>query len=123
MESHKRNKVIEGMKTTDLLLSNEIHTLLEPLQDLGKCGWKRLEELTNLLQEGFVEQLRVDYPTLSERDIQVIMLIRSGLTHEEIARIGNVTLKSFRMRRYRIKRKMGVRCDSLTGFILALYRE
>lgn len=111
------------MKTTDRLLSNEIHTLLEPLQDLGKRGWKRLEELTNLLQEGFVEQLRVNYPALSERDIQVIMLIRSGLTHKEIARIGNVTLKSFRMQRYRIKQKMGVRCDNLTEFILALYRK
>ncbi len=111
------------MKTTDLLLSNEIHTLLEPLQDLDKWGWWRLEELINLTQAHFVERLRADYPELSEEDVQVVMLIRVGLTHEEIARIGNVTLKSFRMRRYRIKRKMGVRCDSLTGFILALYRE
>ena len=70
-----------------------------------------------------MERLRADYPMLSEEDIQILMLIRSGLDCKEIARIGNVTPKSLRMRRYRIKQKMQVRCESLTEFVLALYRE
>lgn len=106
----------------DQLLIAEIHTLLEPRKDLDARGWKRLEELIDRTQARFVERLRADYPMLSEDDIQVLMLIRSGLDNKEIARIGNVAPKSLRMRRYRIKQKMGVRCESLTEFILALYR-
>ena len=110
------------MEPNQLLIA-EIHMLLEPRQDLDARGWRRLEELIDRTQARFVERLRTDYPMLSEEDIQILMLIRSGLDCKEIARIGNVTPKSLRMRRYRIKQKMGVRCESLTEFVLALYRE
>lgn len=110
------------MKPNQLLIA-EIHMLLEPRQDLDARGWKRLEELINRTQARFVERLRADYPMLSEEDVQIFMLVRAGLSSKEIACIGNITTKSLRMRRCRMKQKMGVCCENLVEFIRALYRE
>lgn len=104
-------------------LPYEIHKMLNRFQNLNRCEWRRLEEWINLSQDCFVERVRYDYSMLSEEDVHIIMLIRVGLTHKEIAHIGNVTLKSFKMRRYRMKKKMKIECSSFTEFILGLYRE
>lgn len=92
------------------------------LHDLDRKGWLQLEEWINETQTNFMRCFRKDYPSLSEGDYQIVMLIRIRLSHEEIAQIGNVTLKSFRMRRFRIKQKMQVGCSHLTCFLLNLYQ-
>lgn len=108
---------------TQLVVTDEMRELLAPLLDLDKQGWKQLEQLIDDAQDHFAQRLRADYPCLSEDDIQIILLIRSGLTHQEIAKIGNIQLKSFRMRRWRIKQKMKIDCDSFTEFIKHLYKK
>lgn len=108
---------------THLAVTDEMKELLAPLLDLDKQGWVKLEQLVNKVQNNFVQRLRKDYPCLSEDDIQLILLIRAGLTHQEMAKVGNVQLKSFRMRRWRIKQKMKIDCDSFTEFIRNLYRD
>lgn len=106
---------------THLVVTDEMKELLAPLFDLDKQGWTYLEQLINNAQSNFVQRLRMDYPCLSEDDIQIILLIRVGLTHQQMAKIGNIQLKSFRMRRWRIKQKMQIDCESFTEFIKSLY--
>lgn len=90
--------------------------------DFSKQSWMQLEQLINLFQNNFVKQLRRDYTCLSEDDIRIILLIRIKCTNKEIARMENILLKSFRMRRWRIRQKMGITCDSFTEFIQELYQ-
>lgn len=108
---------------TYLVVTDEMKELLVPLLNLDKQGWMKLERLINKAQNNFVQRLRKDYLCLSEDDIQIILLIRAGLTHQEMSKVGNVQLKSFRMRRWRIKQKMKIDCDSFTEFIRNLYRK
>lgn len=108
---------------THLLVNDEIEELLSPLHDLDRQGWMKLEELVNKAQNNFALRLRIDFPCLSEDDIQIILLIRVGLTHQEMAKMWNIQLKSFRMRRWRIKHKMKITCDSFTEYIRNLYKN
>lgn len=102
---------------------DEIHNLIQACSQLSKQDWQRLEELINQTQNSFVSKVRRDYPSLTENDIHIILLTRLGLTHQEIALSNNILLSSLRTRRNRLKKKMKVKCDSLSNFIRELYRE
>lgn len=100
---------------------DEIKSLFNSLSNLTGREWRLLEQLLNLTQHNFVNKLRCDYPQLSEDDVKVVMLLRTHLTHEQIARIDHIELSSLRKRRYRIKKKMQVECSSFSLFIKNLY--
>ena len=104
-------------------MPESVRARLFSLCDLNRQEWRLLEEWFNNTQENFMNRFREEFHMLTEEDYEIIMLIRLNLTHEEIARIGNVTVKSFKMRRHRIKKKMQIECIHLSHFILQLYKE
>lgn len=104
-----------------LVLTSEMEELFLSLLNPDKAGWQQLEQLVNQTQNQFTLRLRIDYPCLSEDDIKIILLLRMRLTHQEIANIMNIQLSSFRLRRWRIKQKMNIDCQSLSDFIRKLY--
>lgn len=93
----------------------------EALQMAGTGDWSGMERHLNATQCCFADRLRKDYPILSEDDLHVIYLIRIGKEHAEIARFLNIKLESFRMRRCRLKKKMGVCCESISDYLRGLY--
>lgn len=105
----------------DSVIVGDILSPINPFSNLTCKDWQQLEQVLNRAQNDFVSKLRIDYPQLSEDDIHVAMLLRINLTHEQIAQISHVELSSFRKRRYRIKKKMGVKCLSLSQFIKELF--
>lgn len=104
-------------------LSEWTRQILQHRSCPAKIDWEGLEFALDEQQGNFVKRLRREYPCLSEDDIRIIMLLRIGILHSQIALMENITLKSFRMRRWRIKKKMGLDCPSFTQFILGLYRD
>lgn len=90
---------------------------------IEKKDWEKLEQFVNREQNNFIVKLRHDYPMLLEEDIHIIILLRLKVSHEEIARMFHTLLASFRTRRYRIKKKMGINDEChFTEFILKLYK-
>lgn len=100
---------------------SEINKLLHSSSKLGRNDWNRIELYINQSQNYFVQKLRHDYVRLTEDDIRIILLIRIGLEHKEIATSCNILLSSFRTRRSRLKKKMEVECNSISKFIKELY--
>lgn len=89
---------------------------------IKKDDWETVEQHLNKEQDNFVVKLRRDYSLLLEEDIHIIILLRLGASHEEIAHLFHILLASFRTRRYRIKKKMGIKDEyHLTEFIRRLY--
>lgn len=89
---------------------------------IKKDDWETIEQYLNKEQDNFVVKLRRDYPSLLEEDIDIIILLRLGVSHEKIAHLFHVLLASFRTRRYRIKKKMGIEDEfHFTEFIQKLY--
>ena len=78
--------------------------------------------LCNILGRcGFAVQVKKDFPILTKDDIRIILLLRIELSHEDIARLCNIQLSSFRKRRSRLKKKMNIECDSISEFIKEMY--
>lgn len=91
------------------------------LKCLNKVEWKELEYLVNVSSEHFADKIRQDYPVLSEDDIHIILLMRIDMKNSKIAKMLHILPTSFRMRRYRLKKKMNVNCKSLSDFIRKIY--
>ena len=82
--------------------------------------WKFIERTVDSFQDDFIEKLRNIYPSLSEDDIHIILLLRIDMTNREITRVCDILLESFRKRRYRLKKKMAIECDSIVDYIREL---
>lgn len=101
---------------------NQLLEWLNTFPQLEKKDWEKMEQLVDQEQDGFIVKLRYDYPMLVEEDIHIIILLRLGMSHENIACLFNTLLASFRTRRYRIKKKMGIKDEyHFTEFIRKLY--
>ena len=110
------------MEIKKRITERELQDKLLSLKDLNVAEWKMLEYSVNLLQENFVTKLREEFPILSKDDIHIILLIRINMENIEIARLLHILPKSFRMRRYRWKKKMRINCNSLSEFLKDLFR-
>ena len=99
----------------------DIRSSLLLLSHLEKQEWYQLETDINNILDDFTIKLRQDYPNLTKDDIQFILLIRIGMSHEEISNLCGILQSSFRKRRSRLKKKMNVQCDSITEFIKNIY--
>lgn len=84
---------------------------------LTPSDWKFIERIVDSFQHDFIDKLRNIYPSLSEDDIHIILLLRIDMTNKEITRVCDILLESFRKRRYRLKKKMNIECDSISDFI------
>lgn len=110
------------MEIDKITLEREFLNKLLSLNYLNESDWEELESLVNLLQNDFTRKVRQNFPMLSRDDMHIILLMYIGMKNVEIARLLHILPRSFRMRRCRLKRKMGVDCDSLPEFIKKLFR-
>lgn len=123
VESTEPNRdVTIAPSQNNIIDENEIYKLIHSSSKLERKDWNQVELFINRSQDNFVQKLRQDYTSLSEDDIRIALLIRMGLEHKEIASACNILLSSFRTRRSRLKKKMGVECESISKFIRTLYK-
>lgn len=70
--------------------------------------WSQLYSLLEGGEEYFVSKLKEMYPSLSNDEIQMCMLIRIGLSNEDMANIYCITVNSMKRKLYSFKEKMGI---------------
>lgn len=110
--SHKQKELKEEMKRFSV--SSEITS----------DDWSKLEEYLNLSQDGFVEKLRDTYPTLSEDEVRMLMLIRLGWDNNQLAVFYDIKMETVMTKRSRARGKMKLkREDDLGIFIQNLFNQ
>ena len=120
--SEMKKKVLQGNEITQKINllsqvpSHKRKSLEEKLEELFNNGskikaadWKELEEIINETQNDFVSKLRIKFPKLSEKDIHFILLIRIGLDNYRLSNIFDIAKKSTWTKRYRIRKKLGLK--------------
>lgn len=114
----KTTKSISGI---DKISQEEIKHYVYSLKYFDANVWISLECMINDVQENSIESIRQYYPLLSEDDIHIILLLLIGLSNREISRLCGILPASFRKRRYRLKKKMNIECNSISEFICQTY--
>lgn len=97
----------EGMK-------REIRSAIDDQDD-----WDKFKLHFEQVHPQFFEALKADFPALTVNDLKHCAYIRMNLSVKEVANLMNISPKSAKMNRYRLKKKLNLEeSRSLTEFIL-----
>jgi DNA-binding CsgD family transcriptional regulator len=95
-------------------ISTLIDTNLSSEQD-----WKLFEGNFNKVHEQFLKHLVEKYPDLSQGDLKLAAYLRMNLSTKEIAQLLNITHRSVELKRYRLRKKLGLDADTnLSEFMI-----
>ena len=83
--------------------------------------WKLFEEAFNNVDKNFMKRIKALHPSITPNDLRLCAYLRLNLSSKEIAPLLNISHKSVEVKRYRLRKKMGLDHEqSLTDYILEL---
>lgn len=101
-----KTKVIEKVRVLD---SNGTKRIA-----LDETDWEEMEHYLNAVHNGVVQRLRKKFPDFKEKDIQLLMLLKVGLSAKNMANIYCIQEKSIQQKLYVYKKKMGINGKDLS---------
>lgn len=129
-----------GMATMNLVRRNELLNNIKEELSRGKpmdefkdviklinsnlnntSDWKLFEEAFNNVDKDFMKKVKVLHPLITPNDLRLCAYLRLNLSSKEIAPLLNISHKSVEVKRYRLRKKMGLDHDqSLSNYIIEL---
>ncbi len=86
-------------------LQKKVEQLLS-LQSFGKDMFEVIENVVNAKNNGAMEKIRANYPSITEENFKLLNLIYAGFSPQEISVILNDTPQNIYVRKSRLKRKI-----------------
>ena len=86
-------------------LQKKVEQLLS-LQSFGKDMFEVIENVVNAKNNGAMEKIRENYPSITEENFKLLNLIYAGFSPQEISVILNDTPQNIYVRKSRLKRKI-----------------
>ncbi len=117
-------QVLEDINSSDeKSVVHQVQMLKKDMQKTlkAKKDWDNFEEYFIKSDPGFIDQLKTEYPKLTNQEIRLASLIRIGMTNREISSVLNVNIQSIKNSLYRMKKKLQLDADiSLREFLSSL---
>lgn len=83
--------------------------------------WHVFEEAFNNADKDFLKKIKSEHPALTSNDLRLCAYLRLNLSSKEIAPLLNISSRSVEVKRYRLRKKMGLAHESsLTDYILEI---
>lgn len=84
-----------------------------------KEDWNAFETYFDSAHRDFTERLRLQFPDITPGDLKTCCLLRMNLTTKEIASLLNTSVRAVELRRYRLRKRMGLEGDiNLTDYLM-----
>ncbi|MCA0154127.1 helix-turn-helix and ligand-binding sensor domain-containing protein [Winogradskyella vincentii] len=121
----KRNELLNNIKE-ELTRANSIDEIKSVIKvinsSLNSTGdWKLFEEAFNNVDKDFMKRIKILHPAITPNDLRLCAYLRLNLSSKEIAPLLNISHKSVEVKRYRLRKKMGLEHDqSLSNYIIEL---
>jgi ligand-binding sensor domain-containing protein/DNA-binding CsgD family transcriptional regulator len=139
MEIDARNREL-AVSTMSMIKKNEtlseIKVELEKLHGLSqvksvkklvddnlgdKQDWITFEKAFNNADKDFFKKIKELHPSLTSGDLRLCVYLRLNLSSKEIAPLLNISPRSVEIKRYRLRKKLGLlRDDSLSSYIVEI---
>lgn len=125
----QKGQLFEELKENIASLMNSAETdvamKLNPLKKVVDSNYQIDKEWDDFkfrfeeVHTGFFEQLKAEYPELSNSDLRLCALLRLNMTMKESAKILGISTDSVKTSRYRLRKKLNLdRDENLTDFIM-----
>lgn len=123
MSMIKKNETLNEIKTE--LEKSQNATELKSVKKLvddnlsDKEDWVTFEKAFNNADKDFFKKIKELHPTLTSGDLRLCVYLRLNLSSKEIAPLLNISPRSVEIKRYRLRKKLGLsRDDSLSSYIV-----
>lgn len=121
----KKNEFLNAIKEQLKKVSNtpEIRSVIRTIdQNINnEEDWEFFESAFNNADQDFLQNVKKRHPDLTPNDLKLCAYLRLNLSSKEIAPLLNISVRSVEVKRYRLRKKMGLdHEDSLTSYILSL---
>lgn len=114
---------LSSLKAKEGDVKDDISQLIQFIKSMSRADSinELVEKNSDVLGFGLKERIETKFPDLTASELQLIILIRIGLSTKEIAQLKNVEPSSVRIFKHRLKIKLQVhKEDNLTDFIIEL---
>lgn len=146
LETELQNKKNELMIQTSLLVrkGNTVNNLLDELEEQKKIlgdrypnrlfkrmhslieeivsdpsDWQAFEVYFNSAHQNFIDRFRHTYTDITTGDLRLCCLLRMNLSTKEIASLLNISVRAVELRRYRLRKRIGLENEqNLTDFLI-----
>jgi len=121
----KKNEFLNNIKT-ELKNAGESKNLKHVVKIIDKNlnntdDWNLFEEAFNNADKDFLKKIKSNHPALTSNDLRLCAYLRLNLSSKEIAPLLNISPRSVEVKRYRLRKKMGLSHeDSLSDYILEI---
>ena len=89
----------------------------ETLND--QADWVLFESYFNSAHQNFMDRLRQQYVDITTGDLRICCLLRMNMSTKEIASLMNVSVRAIELRRYRLRKRLGLEGDTnLVDFLM-----
>ena len=83
--------------------------------------WNLFEEAFNNADKDFLKKIKNSHQTLTSNDLRLCAYLRLNLSSKEIAPLLNISPRSVEVKRYRLRKKMGLSHEAnLSDYILEI---
>ncbi len=112
-------KELEGAKDNDRSIKQVIKIIDRNLNN--NDDWNLFQEAFNNADKDFLKKIKSMHPALTANDLRLCAYLRLNLSSKEIAPLLNISPRSVEVKRYRLRKKMGLSHEaSLSNYILEI---
>ena len=121
----KRNELLNNIKIelAQTKSLNEVKRVIKMINSSlnDTSDWKLFEEAFNNVDKDFMKRIKSLHPSITPNDLRLCAYLRLNLSSKEIAPLLNISHKSVEVKRYRLRKKMGLDHEqSLSNYIIKL---
>ncbi|MCL6296408.1 helix-turn-helix and ligand-binding sensor domain-containing protein [Jejuia spongiicola] len=112
-------KELKNISDSDNKIKSVIRIIDRNLND--KDDWNVFEEAFNNADKDFIKKIKTLHSSLTSNDLRLCAYLRLNLSSKEIAPLLNISSRSVEVKRYRLRKKIGLPHESsLTDYILEI---
>ena len=117
---YKKALAVRKIPSLDLLSQIEVNAIDKKIY-LSDRDWAELMQMADDVFDGFISKLKKEYPTLSQDDLQLCLLIRLKVSLDDLCNIYCVGKDAIKKRKQRLKKEHFLKINkniSLEDFIM-----
>lgn len=116
---NKIKKELKQAESGDVAISKVIKVIDNDLQ--SNDDWEFFEKAFNDADKDFFKKVKKRHPDLTNNDLRFCAYLRLNLSSKEVAPLLSISPKSVEVKRYRLRKKMGLDGETnLTDYILSI---
>ena len=126
----KRNQAIQALleeldkqkETLGDRYPNKLYNRLREAMEAAinnQADWIQFENYFNSAHQNFIERIRQNFSDITTGDLRICCLLRMNLSTKEIASLLNISVRAVELRRYRLRKRLGLESDTnLVEFLI-----